>query len=73
VLTTPGQSLHTLARQEGRCRKQMAKLLRVSWLSPMVVEALIEGRVADRFDRRQLLEMEIPTDWTAQHQLFGIG
>ncbi|WP_164549747.1 recombinase family protein [Altericroceibacterium xinjiangense] len=72
LLAAPGESLSTVAAREGRCRKQMAKLLRVSWLSPQVVEAMIDGRLADRFDRKQLLEMEIPFSWSEQHTLFGL-
>ena len=73
ILAAPGQSLNQLAKREGRCRKQMAKLLRVSWLSPRVVAAIVEGRLATRFDRKQLLEMVVPSEWEAQHQLFGIA
>ena len=73
VLAAPDESLNAIAKREGRCRKQMPKLLRLSWLSPRVVEAVIDDRLADRFDRRHLLEMSVPPSWTDQHKLFGIA
>lgn len=73
ALGSPDRSLNVIAGREGRCRKQMAKLLRVSWLSPRVVEAIIDGRLDDRFDRKHLLEMDVPVNWSDQHRLFGLS
>jgi DNA invertase Pin-like site-specific DNA recombinase len=73
VLAAPGESLNTIATRQGRCRKQMAKLLKLSWLSPRIAEAIINGTLPDRFNRKHLLEMAIPTSWSEQHQLFGLA
>ncbi len=43
VLASPDLSLNQLAKRVGRCRKQMAKLLNVSWLSPRIIESSIEA------------------------------
>ena len=43
VLGSPELSLNQLAKRVGRCRKQMAKLLNVSWLSPRIIESSIEA------------------------------
>jgi CheY-like chemotaxis protein len=73
VLAAPSESLNVIAAREGRCRKQMAKLLRLSWLSPRIVEAVVDDRLADRFDRRHLLEMAVPSSWADQHELLGLA
>ena len=73
VLAAPGESLNILATRHSRCRKQMARLLRLSWLSPRIAEAIIEGTLPDRLDRKHLLEMALPTSWSEQHRLFGLA
>ena len=57
VLASPELSLNNLAKREKRCRKQMTKLLRLSWASPRAVEAIISG---DRL--RQLADRYHPVD-----------
>jgi hypothetical protein len=72
LVTNSGDaSLNHLARRESRCRKQLARLLRVSWLSPRIVESIMEGRQPERVTRRWLLEVGLPTDWSEQEQLLG--
>jgi len=73
VLAAPGEPLNTIAARHGRCRKQMAKLIRLSWLSPRVAEAIIDRTLPDRFDRKHLLEMALPTSWSEQHKLLGLA
>jgi hypothetical protein len=73
VLAAPSDSLNVIAARAGRCRKQMVKLLRLSWLSPRIVEAVVDDRLADRFDRRHLLDMAVPSSWADQHELFGLA
>jgi len=73
VLAAPGEPLNTIGARHGRCRKQMAKLIRLSWLSPRIAEAIIDGTLPDRFNRKHLLEMAPPTSWREQHQLFGLA
>ncbi|MCK5887814.1 MAG: recombinase family protein, partial [Alcanivorax sp.] len=43
VLASPGMTLNAIAKREQRCRKQLAKLLRIGWLSPRIVEAIVDG------------------------------
>ena len=73
VLTSPDLSLNQLGKREGRCRTQLGKLFRLSWLSPRVIEAIIDGRQPSRLDRRALLEVDLPTCWRAQERLLGFA
>lgn len=73
VLASPELSMLQLSKREGRCRKQIAKLLRVSWLSPRIVEAIIEGRQPQHITRRLLLDTELPLEWDAQSRVLGIA
>jgi len=71
VVASPHLSLNQLAKSIGRCRKQMAKLLSVSWLSPRIVDAIIDGVQPRSINRTRLLETELPVAWAEQEVLLG--
>jgi DNA invertase Pin-like site-specific DNA recombinase len=71
VMASPHLSLNQLAKSIGRCRKQMAKLLSVSWLSPRIVDAIIDGVQPRSINRTRLLETELPVAWAEQEALLG--
>ena len=73
VLASPELSLNQLGKREGRCRTQLGKLFRLSWLSPRIIEAIIDGRQPSRLDRRALLEADLPTCWRAQERMLGFA
>lgn len=69
VLASPQLSMNQLAGNVGRCRKQMTKLLRVSWLSPHIIESITEGSQPRSLNRNRLLEADLPADWAKQEAL----
>lgn len=73
VLASPEISLNQLGKREGRCRTQLGKLFRLSWLSPRIIEAIIDGRQPPRLDRRALLESDLPVCWQAQERILGFA
>ena len=73
VLASPELSLTQLAKREGRCRTQLARLLRLSWLSPRIIEAIAEGSQPKGLTRRALLISDMPLDWTEQERQFGFA
>lgn len=72
VLASPELSLNQLAKRESRCRTHLAKLLRISWLSPCIVEAIVAGAAPAKLNRKSLLAASIPLDWEEQEQQFGL-
>lgn len=73
VLASPELSLAQLAKREGRCRTQLTKLLRISWLSPRIVEAIADGTQPKGLTRRALLNCDMPIDWSVQERQFGFA
>ena len=71
VIASPHLSLNQLAAREGRCRKQLATLLRIGWLRPRVVEAIGSGNQPRSLTRNLLPETALPIDWSEQEALFG--
>lgn len=71
VLASPELSVNALGKREGRCRTQLSKLLRFSWLSPRIVEMIAAGAQPRGLTRARLLNDELPMDWAEQEQLLG--
>jgi site-specific DNA recombinase len=72
VLAAPDKSIKEIARADGQCRTRMARLVRLSWLAPEIVKAIVEGRHPARLTPRTLLTADLPIDWRAQKALLGI-
>ena len=73
VLASPDVPLQKIAQREGRCRKQLTQLVKLSWISPRIVEAIVEGRQPSLLSRKRLTEIELPLAWSDQERLFGFG
>lgn len=73
VLASPELGLNQIATREGKCRKHMAKLLRISWLSPNIVEAIVDGRQPRILARKMLLDLDLPVIWKDQESLLGFA
>ena len=72
VLSNPTLSINQLAKREKRCRKQLGKLLRLSWLSPRIVEVIVDGAQPKSLTRNWLLDADLPIDWSKQEQSLGL-
>ena len=73
VLASPDAPIQKIAQRDGRCRKQLTQLVKLSWVSPRIVEAIVEGRQPSMLSRKRLMEIELPLAWSDQEQLLGIG
>ena len=73
VIASPELSINQIAKREGRCRKQLTKLVRLSWLSPNIIEAIVDGRVPPRMTRKRLLDIDLPISWSEQEKLLGFA
>lgn len=71
VISNPGLTINQVANKAGRCRKQLTKLVIVSWLSPRIVESIVAGTQPKAINRTMLLETALPTDWADQETLLG--
>lgn len=73
MIASPELSINQIAKREGRCRKQLTKLVRLSWLSPNIIEVIDDGRPPSRLNRRRLLDAELPLSWPDQEELLGLA
>ncbi len=73
VLRSPELSLSQLGKREGRCRAHLGRLLRLSWLSPRIVEAIADGTQPKSLTRQKLLSISLPLEWDVQERLLGMA
>lgn len=56
----------------GYTDRYVYKLLRLSWLAPDILQAIVEGRQPIELTGRRLLRAaEVPLNWESQRQMFG--
>ena len=73
VLALPELSPAQLAKRERRCRTQLTRLLRLSWMSPRIIDAIADGTQPKGLTRRALLIRDMPIDWAEQERKFGFA
>ena len=63
--------IKTLAMTEGVTPSYMTRIVRLAFLAPDTVEAILTGRQPATIDGKRLAEGEIAIDWKMQSLLFG--
>jgi len=69
VLSHPDTPLADLAKQQGKCHKQLAKLIEISCLAPDIVTAVLDGKQPESFTVKKLRSTQLPLAWDQQRAL----
>src|SRR5712672_824897 len=65
------RSLQELAKRDGISRRYIRRLIGLAFLSPELVEAILQGRQPVALTATRLTELDLPLDWTEQHNLLA--
>jgi site-specific DNA recombinase len=57
------RSLQELARRDGITRRYIRRLVGLAFLSPQLVEAILQGRQSGELTAARLTELDLPLDW----------
>jgi site-specific DNA recombinase len=71
LATGRARSLQELAKRDGISRRYIRRLVGLAFLSPQLVEAILQGRQSVELTATRLTEPDLPLDWTEQHKLFA--
>jgi site-specific DNA recombinase len=71
LATGHSRSLQELAKREGISRRYIRRLVGLAFLSPQLVEAILQGRQSVQLTATRLTELDLPLDWTEQHKLLA--
>jgi hypothetical protein len=69
LATGRARSLGQLAERDGITRRYIRRLVDLSFLSPVLVEAILQGRQPVELTATRLAELDLPLDWAEQHRL----
>jgi len=64
-------SIAQLAAREQTNETYVGKLLQLTFLAPGLIDAIVEGRQAERLSLASIRRILLPIDWSAQRRLFG--
>jgi hypothetical protein len=65
------RSLQELAKRDGISRRYIRRLVGLAFLSPPLVEAILQGGQSVELTATRLTELDLPLDWTEQHKLLA--
>jgi len=60
-----------LAEREGITRRYIRRLVGLAFLSPELVDAILQGRQPIALTATRMTELDLPLDWTEQRRLFA--
>ena len=71
LLEEPSLPLKEIAAEEGISSSYVTRLLRLAFLAPDIVTAILNGRHSPQLTANRLMDdTRLPLDWTAQRKLF---
>jgi len=71
LVTGRALSLQALAERDGITRRYIRRLVGLAFLSPELVEAILQGRQPVELTATRLTELDLPLDWTEQRRLLA--
>ncbi|MEO6716311.1 MAG: recombinase family protein [Novosphingobium sp.] len=66
-------SLAQIATRLGKCRGHLADMMRISYLAPDIVAAIVEGRQPVSLKRKTLMATSLSLDWSEQRRQLGFA
>ena len=60
-----------LAKRDGISRRYIRRLIGLAFLSPELIEAILQGRQPVALTATRLTELDLPLDWTEQQKLLA--
>ncbi len=66
-------SLAQIAARLGKCRGHLADMMRISYLAPDIVTAIIEGRQPASLKRKTIMATSLSLDWSEQRRQLGFA
>jgi site-specific DNA recombinase len=74
LLSDEADSIRKLATAEGVSRAYMGRVLRLAFLAPDIVKAILDGEQPPELSiKRQLLHQHLPFSWSDQRRLLGFA
>jgi site-specific DNA recombinase len=70
-LERDGKSLDELAREDGCSRPYVSTMIRLAYLAPGITQSILEGTQPAQLTLADLMQRDIPANWSEQRIAFG--
>jgi site-specific DNA recombinase len=70
-LERDGKSLDELACEDGCSRPYVSSMIRLAYLAPGITQSILHGAQPAHLTLSDLMQRDIPVDWTEQRRAFG--
>ncbi|MEA2817697.1 MAG: site-specific recombinase [Rhodospirillaceae bacterium] len=70
-LERDGKSLDELAREDGCSRPYVSSMIRLAYLAPSITQSILQGTQPAQLTLADLMQRDIPVDWSEQRIAFG--
>jgi site-specific DNA recombinase len=70
-LERDGKSLDELAREDGCSRPYVSSVIRLAYLAPAITQSILQGTQPTQLTLADLMQRDIPADWSEQRIAFG--
>jgi DNA invertase Pin-like site-specific DNA recombinase len=70
-LERDAKSLDELAREDGCSRPYVSSMIRLAYLSPRITQSILQGTQPARLTLADLMQRDIPANWSEQRIVFG--
>ena len=70
-LERDGKSLDELAREDGCSRPDVSSMIRLAHLAPGITQSILEGTQPAHLTLADLMQRDIPANWSEQLIAFG--
>jgi hypothetical protein len=70
-LECDGKSLDELAREDGCSRPYVSSMIRLAYLAPTITQSILQGMQPAQLTLADLMQRDIPDDWSEQRIAFG--
>jgi site-specific DNA recombinase len=71
LATGRARSLQELAKRDGITRRYIRRLVDLAFVSPQLVDSILQGRQPVALTATRLTQLDLPLDWTEQHTLLA--
>ncbi len=71
-LERDGKSLDELAHEEGCSRPHVSTMIRLAYLAPAITQSILQGTQPPQLTLADLMQRDIPLDWSKQRIAFGV-
>jgi site-specific DNA recombinase len=66
-----GKSLDELAREDGCSRPYVSSMIRLAYLAPVITRSILQGTQPAQLTLADLMQRDIPANWSQQRIAFG--